>query len=71
MEIKLITKNTNVPNSRGKIVDRGNIDPHKIQIHDCLYIYIELLSWLRTGTSIKSGRVKLFAWTQNFPLLVN
>jgi hypothetical protein len=39
MEIKLITKNTNVPNSSGKSVDRGNIDPHKIQIHDCLYIY--------------------------------
>jgi hypothetical protein len=40
MEIKLITKNKNVPKSSGKIVDRGNIDPHKIQIHACLYIYI-------------------------------
>jgi hypothetical protein len=42
MEIKLITKNKNVPKSSGKIVDRGNIDPHKIQIHDCLYCNLKL-----------------------------
>jgi hypothetical protein len=26
------------------------------------------LSWLGTGTSIKSGRVKLVLWTQTIPL---
>ena len=36
-----------------KIVGRGTIDTPNIQIHDFS------LSWLGTGTSIKSGWVKL------------
>ena len=32
------------------------------------HIYGRLLSWLGTGTSIKSGRVRLVLWAQTFPL---
>jgi hypothetical protein len=35
------------------IVERGRMDTPNIQIHDCS------LSWLGTGTSIKSGRIRL------------
>jgi len=33
-------------------------------IHIYRYIYDRLLSWLGTGTSIKSGWVKLALWAQ-------
>ena len=36
-----------------RIVERGNIDTPKTQIHDCS------LSWLGTGTLIQSDGVKL------------
>ena len=41
-----------------KIVERGNIDTPNTQLHD------SSLSWLGTGTSIKSGGVKRVLWTQ-------
>jgi hypothetical protein len=40
-----------VPKSNGKIVESGKIDTHNT--HD------RSLSWFGSGTSIKSGRVKL------------
>jgi hypothetical protein len=42
-----------VPKSNRKIVERVEIDISNRQIHD------RSLSWLGTGTSIKSGGVKL------------
>ena len=41
-----------------KIVERGKIDTPSTQIHD------PSLSWLGTGTLIKSGRVKLVLQAQ-------
>ena len=52
------TKNTTLSeqskNSIAKNVESGTIDTLHTQIHDCT------LSWLGTGTSIKSGGVKPF-----------
>jgi hypothetical protein len=49
---------------KSKIVERSKVDTPKRQIHD------RSLSWLVTGTSIKSGGVKLVLWvyteTSNF-----
>jgi hypothetical protein len=42
--------------SNRKIVDKEKIDTPNTQIHDCS------VSWLDTGTSIKSGGVKLVLW---------
>jgi hypothetical protein len=42
-----------MPKSNIKIVERGKIDTPNTQIHDCS------LSWLSTGTLIKSGGVNL------------
>jgi hypothetical protein len=42
------------------LVERGTIDALNKQIHDCSF------SWLDTGTSIRSGGVKLVLWTQTF-----
>ena len=54
-----------VPNSNPKIVERGKIDIHRTQIHDCL------LLWLGTCISIlKNGEVKLVLRAQNLPLSV-
>jgi hypothetical protein len=55
------TKNTTVgtaPKSNKKIVEKGKINTNHTQLHD------HSLSWLGTGTSIKSGRVKLALWVQ-------
>jgi len=51
-----------VPKSNIKIIERGKIDTPNTKIHD------RSLSWLGTGTSIKSGGVKLVLWTQTSPL---
>jgi cell division protein FtsL len=42
-----------IPKSNIEIVEKGKIDTSKTQIHDCS------LSWLETGTSIKSVGVRL------------
>jgi len=55
--IKCKTKNS-------KIVERGKIDTPNTHIHDCS------LSLLSTGTSIKSGGVKLVLWAPKFPCFV-
>ena len=47
-----------VKKSNRKIVKRYKIDTPNKQIHDIS------LSWLDTGTSIKSGRIKLVLWAQ-------
>jgi len=47
-----------VPNSSRKFVDRNKIDSRNTQIYD------RSLSWLDTGTSIKSGGVKLVLFDQ-------
>jgi hypothetical protein len=44
---------TTVLKFNGKIAERGKIDSPYTQIHD------HSLSWLGTGTTIKSGRVKV------------
>jgi len=44
-----------------KIVERGKIDTLNTRIHGRLHC------WLGTGTSIKSGRVKLALWAQTSP----
>ena len=49
-----------IPKFNRKIVERGQIDNPNTQIHDLS------LSWLGTGTLIKSGRVKLGLWTQTY-----
>ena len=41
-----------------KIVERGQMDTPNTQLHDCSS------SWISTGTSIKSGSVKLVLWAQ-------
>ena len=41
-----------VPKANRKIAERSKIGSPNTQIHDCS------LSWIRTSTSIKSGRVK-------------
>ena len=48
-------KNKKIPYSRNsfKFQCRGKIDTPNAQIHDCT------LSWLDTGTSIKSGVAKI------------
>ena len=46
------------PKSNRIIVERDNIVYTNTQIHD------RSLSWLGTGTSIKSGDVELVLWTQ-------
>ena len=45
-----------VPKSNRKIVERDKIDTPNPQIHQ----HFSLLSWLGTGTSIKSGRLYWF-----------
>ena len=45
-----------IQKSNLKIVERGKNDPPNKQIHD------RSISWLGTGTSIKSGGVKLVLW---------
>ena len=59
--IKMKNKNYHtvgtVPTFNSKIVEKGQIDTPNTQIHD------HSLSWLGTGTSIKSGRVKLVLLT--------
>ena len=45
-----------------QIVEKGKIDTSNKQIPD------HSLSWLGTGTSIISGRVKLVLWAQTSPL---
>ena len=47
-----------IPNSCINIVERGKIDTPNTQICD------SSLSWLGTGTSVKSGWVKLVFWAQ-------
>ena len=50
-----------IPKSSIKIIERGKIDTRNTQIHELS------LSWFGTGTSIKSGSVKLILWTQISP----
>ena len=45
-----------------KIVEREKIDPPSTPVHE------HSLSWLGTGTSIKSGRIKLVLWSQIFQI---
>ena len=45
-----------------RIILRGKIDNHYIQIHD------RSISWLDKDTSIKSGEVKLVLWAQTSSL---
>jgi hypothetical protein len=52
----------NFQNPIAKIIERDKIDTPNTQIHD------RSLSCLGTGTSIKSGRVKLILWAQASPL---
>jgi len=52
-----------VPQSNGKIVEKGITDIPSTQIHD------RLLSWLGIGISIKCGGAKLALWSTP-PLLV-
>ena len=57
-------KNTTVgtiPKSNIEIVERGKIYTSNTQIHD------SSLPWLGTGTSIKSGGVKLVLWAHHMP----
>ena len=51
-------KNTAIPKSNIKIVERGKIDTPNAYIHD------RSLFWLGTGTSIRSDWVKLLSWSQ-------
>jgi hypothetical protein len=51
-----------IPTSTIKAVERGNIDTPHTQIHDRSF------SWLDTGTSIRSGVVRLVLLAQNSPL---
>ena len=46
------------PKSNIRIVERGKIDTSNTQFHD------HSISWLGTGTSMKSGRVKIVLWAQ-------
>ena len=58
--IKRITKHTTLSeqfqNQIEKTVEKDKIDTSNTQIHD------RSLSWLGTGTSVKSGGVKLVLW---------
>ena len=45
-----------VPKTSRKFVKRGKIDNPRTEVHD------RSLSWFGTGTSIKSGGVKLVLW---------
>jgi hypothetical protein len=66
--IKWKTKQNKTPhcpnNSKSniKIVERGKSDTTNTQIRD------RSISWFGTGTSIKSGGIKLVLWVQFFPL---
>jgi hypothetical protein len=51
-----------VHKSNRKFIERGKIDSPNTHVHD------HSLSWLGTGTWIKSGRVKIVLWTQIYPL---
>jgi hypothetical protein len=51
-----------VPKYNTKIVEKGKLNTPNKQIH------YHSLSWLGTGTSIKSGRVKLLLWVLASPL---
>jgi hypothetical protein len=53
------------PKFNRKIVARDKIDTPNTQIHD------NSLSCLDTGTSIKSGGVKLILLAQTFPITLN
>ena len=50
-----------VPKSNIKIVERDTVDTPNTQIHN------RSLSWLGTGTSIKSGGAKIVLWAQTSP----
>jgi hypothetical protein len=50
-----------VPKSNIKISARGKIDTPNTQVHD------RTISWLDTGTSIRSGRVKRVLLGQTYP----
>ena len=52
-----------IPKSNIKIVEREIIDATNTQIHD------RRLSWLGTGTSIKSGGVKLDSYIKIISIL--
>jgi hypothetical protein len=56
MKNKKYTTVRTVPKSTREIVERGESD--NTQMHG------QLLSWLGTGSSIKSDRVKLVLWAQ-------
>ena len=56
MKNKRYTTVRTVPKSNREIVERGESD--NTQMHG------QLLSWLGTGSSITSGRVKLVLWAQ-------
>ena len=52
-----------IPNSKKKKKSQEQMqNTPKTHIHD------RSLSWLGTGTSIKSGGVKLVLWAQNSPI---
>jgi hypothetical protein len=53
MKKKTNITSATVPKSNRKFIERGNIDITNTQLHD------RSLSWLGTGTSMKSGGVKL------------
>ena len=56
--LKVALNNINhKPTTKNKFVERGNIDTPNTQIHD------RSLSWLDSGTSIKSGGVKCLMGT--------
>jgi hypothetical protein len=44
------------------MIERGKIDTHNTNIHDCSF------SWLGRDTSIKSGSVDLVLWAKTSPL---
>ena len=58
---KYYTVGTN-PKSKIEIVERCKINTPSTKIHHCL------ISRLGTGTSLKSGGMKLFLWAQISPL---
>ena len=58
----IVILSENFQNPIAKIIERDKIDTPNTQIHD------RSLSCLGTGTSIKSGRVKLILWAQASPL---
>ena len=62
MKIKTCHTVETVPKSNIKIVKRCKIDTPNLQIHD------RSLSWLGTGTAIKSGGLKIVVWAQTSSL---